>query len=191
MRKLVLSMFMSLDGSITGRDGAFVGPDWSDDLETHWAGHALSRAGRLLFGRVNFAFLREFWEPGATDPSSPAAGMSETPIMNRLPKTVISGTLTGDPGWNATLGAGDLADVVAALKAMDEPGDIYCFGGAGVAKSLVARDLPDAYDVMITPKLMGGGTKLFGEGFSTLDLALDECRQLDTGAVILRYSRKR
>lgn len=190
MRKLVLSMFMSLDGSITGPDGAFVGPDWSDDLDQHWSGYALGRAGRLVFGRVNFEFMKGFWGAAETDPASAASGMTETPIMNRLPKSVASTTLSGEIGWNGTLIEGDLSKAVEALKRLDEPGEIYCFGGAGMARSLVARDLPDEYHVMITPALMGGGRKLFADG-PMIGLELFECRRLDTGAVILRYARKR
>ncbi len=190
MRKLVLSMFMSLDGSITGPDGAFVGPDWSDQLEEHWSGYALGGAGRLVFGRVNFEFMKGFWGSAETDPESPAVGMSETPIMNRLPKTVFSTTLGRDVGWNGELAEGDPATVIADLKRRDEPGDLYSFGGAGMAHSLVAADLPDEYHLMITPNLMGGGRRLFGAS-PRIDLRLVESLPLDTGAIILRYERKR
>src|SRR5262249_29959607 len=142
MAKLVLSMFTSLDGYIEGPGGEFVPPAWSDDLERHWAGYALARAGHLLYGRVNFLFNKGFWSAAETDPNSPAAGIPHAATMNRLPKTVVSTTLTGDPGWNATLARDDLAGAVARLKATPG-GDIYSFGGAGLANSLVALDLPD------------------------------------------------
>ena len=74
MRKTVLSMFMSLDGYIAGPNGEFIPPAWSDDLSKHWSGYALSRAGHLLYGRVNFLFNKEFWSAAETDPNSPAAG---------------------------------------------------------------------------------------------------------------------
>jgi hypothetical protein len=60
MPKVVLSMFMSLDGFIEAPGGAFVPPAWSDDLERHWSGHALARAGRFLYGRKNFLFNKGF-----------------------------------------------------------------------------------------------------------------------------------
>ena len=44
--------------------------DWSDQLEEHWSGHALGRAGRLVFGRVNFEFMKGFWGSAETDPES-------------------------------------------------------------------------------------------------------------------------
>ena len=190
MRKAILSMFTSLDGYITGPKGEFVAPQWSDDLATHWSGYALERAGHLLYGRVNFLFNKAFWEPAATDPSSPAAGIPWAPVMNRLPKTVFSTTLTGDPGWNGTVVRDDLEGAVARLKA-EAGGDLFMFGGAGIAQSFVARDLFDEYRLMVTPNLFGDGQRLFAPGFDRIDLELIETRPLDTGAVILHYRRER
>lgn len=190
MSKLVLSMFMSLDGYIAGPRGEFVGPQWSGDLETHWSGYALKRAAHLLYGRVNFLFNKGFWEPAASDPNSPAAGVPHAADMNRLPKTVVSRTLRGDPGWNGKLLEGDLALAVAELK-RTAAGDVFSFGGAGLAQSLIARDLVDEYRLMITPDLFGDGVRLFAPGFERQGLRLIESRALDTGAVIVHYERRR
>lgn len=188
MGKLVLSMFMSLDGYIEGPDG-FVAPDWSDEVERHWAGYSTQRASHLIYGRSNFEFNKSFWEPAETDPDAPAAGMAHTPIMNRLKKSVITRTLKGELGWNGRAIDGDLAEAVNALKAQE--GEIHSFGGAGAAQALVARDLVDEYRLMITPNLFGGGKRLFEPGFPRIDLELLESLRLDTGAVILHYQRKR
>lgn len=190
MVKLVLSMFMSLDGYIEGPNGEFVGPAWSDEVEQHWSGYALARAGRLLYGRVNFTFNKGFWSAAETDPDSPAASVAYADVMNRLPKTVVSRTLTGDPGWNGTVVRDDLAGAVERLKAT-EARDLYSFGGAGLANSLVALDLPDEYRVMVTPGLLGDGKRLFDPGLPRFSLTLLEAKPLDTGAVILHYARER
>ncbi|HEX2134447.1 MAG TPA: dihydrofolate reductase family protein [Microvirga sp.] len=190
MAKLVLSMFTSLDGYIEKPGGEFVPPAWSDDLERHWSGYALQRAGHLLYGRTNFLFNKGFWSAADTDPDSPAAGIAYSGTMNRLPKTVFSTTLTGDPGWNATLVKDDLAGAVARLKA-EADGDLYLFGGAGIANSMVALDLIDEYRLMVTPELFGGGKRLFEVGRPRLALSLIEATPLDTGAVILHYRRGR
>src|SRR3546814_9030483 len=84
MAKLVLSMFTSLDGYIEKPGGVFAPPAWSDDLERHWSGHALERAGHLLYGRTNFLFNKGFWGAAETDPESPAAGIAYADTMNRL-----------------------------------------------------------------------------------------------------------
>ena len=190
MAKLVLSMFTSLDGYIEKPNGTFVPPAWSDDLERHWSGYALARAGHLLYGRTNFLFNKTFWSAAETDPASPAAKISYAPTMNRLPKTVLSKTLSGDPGWNAMLVKDDIEGAVAKVRA-EAKGDIYCFGGAGLANSIVALDLPDEYRIMVTPDLFGSGKRLFGPGRPSLALKLLEAKPLDTGAVILHYRRDR
>jgi dihydrofolate reductase len=188
--KLVLSMFISLDGYIERPGGEFVPPAWSDDLERHWSGHALAHAAHLLYGRTNFLFNKGFWSAAETDPASPAAAIAYAGTMNQLPKTVFSRTLRGDPGWNGTIVAEDIPGAVARLKAT-VPGDLYCFGGAGLANSLVALDLVDEYRLMMTPDLFGDGKRLFADGRPRLALALEEVLRLDTGAVILRYRRDR
>lgn len=189
MAKLVLAMFTSLDGYIEGPDG-FVPPAWSDDLEKHWAGYGLSQAGHLVYGRINFLFNKGFWSPAETDPNSPAAGIAHAPIMNRLPKTVVSTTLSGDPGWNASLVKEDLAGAIGRLK-VGSSKDIYSFGGAGIANSLIKLDLVDEFRLMVTPDLFGDGKRLFEPGLPRLGLSLIESRPLDTGAVILHYRRER
>jgi dihydrofolate reductase len=190
MAKLVLSMFTSLDGYIEKAGGTFAPPAWSDDLERHWSGYSLARAGHLLYGRTNFLFNKAFWSAAETDPSSVAAKISYAGTMNRLPKTVFSRTFEGKPGWNATLVKEDIAGAVAKLKA-EVKGDLYSFGGAGLANSLVALDLPDEYRLMVTPDLFGDGKRLFEPGRPALALELLEAKRLDTGAVILHYRRNR
>ena len=189
MAKLVLSMFMSVDGYIEGKEG-FVPPAWSDDLARHWSGYALERAGHLLYGRKNFLFNKGFWSAAETDPRSPAAGIAYAGTMNRLPKTVFSKTLEGEPGWNATLVKDDAAGTIARLK-QEGKGDVYLFGGAGIANSIVALDLVDEYRLMVTPDIFGDGTRLFAKGSRRLALTLLEAKPLDTGAVILHYRRDR
>jgi dihydrofolate reductase len=183
-------MFTSLDGYIERPNGEFVPPAWSGDLERQWSGYALERAGHLLYGRTNFLFNKGFWSAADTDPKSPAAGIAYAGTMNRLPKTVFSTTLTGDPGWNAALVKDDIAAAVTKLKAQAK-GDVYSFGGAGLANSLVALDLVDEYRLMVTPDLFGDGNRLFKSGRPRLALTLIESKQLDTGAVILHYRRDR
>ena len=190
MHKLVLAMFMSLDGYVAGPGGEFIRPQWSGDLERYWSGYSLKRAGHLLYGRIYFLFNKGFWEPAATDPNSPAAGIPHAAVMNRLPKSVVSRTLSGDPGWNGKLLRGDVGEAVAHLK-RTAAGDVFSFGGAGLAQSLIARDLVDEYRLMITPDLLGDGLRLFAPGFERQSLKLIESQPLDTGALIVHYERIR
>jgi dihydrofolate reductase len=184
MAKLVLAMFTSLDGYVAGPNGELMPPPWSAEVGEAWADHNLKSAGHLIYGRANFEFNKGHW----TSPA--AAGQLETETMNRLPKTVVSRTLSGDPGWNAAVVSDDLPSAVARLKRSVTGGDIYSFGGAGLAKSLMSEGLVDEYYLMVTPNVQGDGKRLFGTGLPQVGLELMEARPLDVGSVILHYRRK-
>lgn len=183
MKKLVLAMFTSIDGYIEGPNGELVPPPWSAEVGQAWVDHNLAHAGHLIYGRVNFEFNKGHWT------SQAAAAQRETATMNRLPKTVVSRTLSGDPGWNGSVVRSDLGAVVANLKRTVTDGDIYCFGGAGLARSLMLENLVDEYFLMVTPRVFGGGKRLFDAGIPRIDLRLINERHLDVGSVILHYGR--
>jgi dihydrofolate reductase len=183
MAKLILAMFTSLDGYVAGPNGEFVPPPWSDEVGQVWAADNLKKAAHIIYGRANFAFNKGHW----TSPA--AAGQPATETINRLPKTVVSRTLTGDPGWNAAVVNGDLSAAVDRIKRSVVGGDIYSFGGAGLAKSLMSEGLVDEYYLMVTPNVQGAGKRLFAEGLPQIALELIAARPLDVGSVILHYRR--
>ncbi|BDG71683.1 dihydrofolate reductase family protein [Roseomonas fluvialis] len=190
MADLVLTICSSLDGYAAKTGGVFSPPPWSDDVEAAWSAAALARAGHLLYGRVNFEFNRAFWSAAETDPASVAAAISYAAQMNALPKTVVSRTLTGDPGWNGRIAGPDLAAEVARLK-RETTGDVFAFGSATLAQTLWSLDLVDEFWLMVTPEIFGDGAPVFHPGRPAGQLRLVDCRALDVGSVILRYRRAR
>lgn len=186
MRKVILSMFMSLDGFIEGPNHEFVPPDWSDDLSRYWVEPNLATTGTILYGRVCYLMNAAFWQPAATDPASPAAQIDHAPLMNRLEKVVFSRSLE-TPVWdNSRIVSGDVAAEIERLRA--EPGgDIVMFGGAGIASWCMRHRLFDEYRFMITPLVLGAGNPLFRGGHERFKLELMSSRTLDTGAIILHY----
>jgi dihydrofolate reductase len=190
MADLVLTICSSLDGYAAKPGGVFSPPPWSAEVEEAWSAAALARAGHLLYGRVNFEFNRAFWSAAETDPGSVAAGISYAPRMNALPKTVVTRTLTGDPGWNGRIAGPDLAAEVARLK-RETAGDVFAFGSATLAQTLWSLDLVDEFWMMVTPEIFGDGAPVFRPGRPEASMAMVECRLLDVGSVILRYRRVR
>lgn len=190
MADLVLTIFTSLDGYFAKPGGEFAPPPWSGEVEREWSLAALKRARHLLYGRVNFLFNKGFWGAAETDPDSIAAGISYAAQMNGLPKTVVSRTLTGDPGWNARIAGPDLPAEVARLKREVTGGDIFAFGGSSLANSLLAAGLVDEFWLMVTPELYGAGEPFFRTGRPPATMTLTESRATDVGSVILRYRRK-
>lgn len=181
MRKVILSMFMSLDGFIEGPNGEFVPPPWSDDMQEKWSGAGMASAGLLVYGRKNFEFNAAYWQGAEHDEAAGAEDRAFARLMNGLPKLVVSSTLTS-VGWNGVLASQDIA-----RRKQDLGGDIVVLGGAGVAGSLMRLGVIDEYRILLVPTLLGDGKRLFGGGHERRSLELLDAQQVDTGAMILRY----
>jgi len=179
MRKLILAMFVSVDGFIEGPNGELVPPAWSDDLEKNWSGANLDMAGAILYGRVCYEGMAAYWQSTDADPQ--IAGRLEN-----LQKYVVSTTVRELSWKNTTILNGDIAEKVSRLKSL--PGkDIVSFGGAGLAASLMRHDLVDEYRLMVTPIVLGAGKPLFAGQYNRCALELVDALTMDTGAVIIHY----
>ena len=51
------------------------------------------------------------------------------------------------------------------------------------------ENLIDEYRLMLMPKVLGHGKRLFDAGIPRIDLELLEAKRLDVGSVILHYQR--
>ena len=125
-------------------DGFFEGPqrelDWHNvDEEFHeFADRQLSTVDTLLFGRVTYEMMANFW-PTAVD-SDPLIANK----MNSLPKLVFSRTLEKVEWNNSKLVKGNMADEVLQLK--NKPGkDIALLGSAAVLSALMEANLIDEH----------------------------------------------
>jgi dihydrofolate reductase len=187
MSRLVLSMFLTLDGFVEAPDGSMIRPDWSDDLEQHWSAPNVAEGSVLLYGRRAFEQNAPLWPAMAADESNAASFRALARRMNALPKVVVSSTLA-NPGWNATVSRGPLAETVRGLKRSFD-GDINAVGGVTLAASLLAEDLVDEYRLLLMPRLQGAGHSLFKASHAPLGLTLQDVKRMDTGAVRLTYLR--
>jgi dihydrofolate reductase len=162
--RLSVTSFLTLDGVMqcpgapdedgTGFEyGGWSAPYGDEDFGAFMAGR-LANADAILFGRKTYEILARHW-PRVTDPDDPIAGP-----LNRLPKYVVSGTLTA-PGWNnTTVLTGDLAGSVRKLK--EQPGrEIQVHGSGQLAGTLIAHGLVDELHMLIFPVILGVGSGLF------------------------------
>ena len=186
MRKLVLSMFVSLDGYINAAGGEFVGPDWSADLDG-WTDSMLERFDTLIYGRTSWEKMAGFWPPALDNPDLTPATKRLARFMNDSRKIVLSRTLADCGDWaNSTLANGPLAEVVAREK-QKQGKDIALFAGAVAAQSALREGLVDEIWLLTIPALFGHGTRLFEGHGPARSLRLIEGRPLDTGAILARY----
>lgn len=179
MRKVILSMSMSLDGYVASErqhPGAL--PE-SDDF-VQWKLNWIKEAGAHLMGSTTYREMASFW------PQSPHPYAA---VMNDIPKVVFSKTLSDDEAtWPTTrVARGELAAEIAAVK--QEPGpDVIAWGGAKFAAALAAGGLIDEYRLALQPAATGTGQPLFGHLPATRYLDLVDARSFASGIVVHTYT---
>jgi dihydrofolate reductase len=178
MARLNMWNLMTLDGFVEGpnRDISWHFDVWGEELE-QLSIDQLNSAGGLLFGRVTYELMARHW---------PGASGEVADFMNAAPKHVFSRTLTKSDWNNTQLYGDDVPKTVARLK-RESAKDIFLFGSADLAASLVPHGLIDEFRIAVNPIILGGGAPLFRQG-ERIKLKLLDSRTLSTGIVILRYT---
>jgi dihydrofolate reductase len=207
MRELILKMSMSLDGFVCGPEGE---AEWifnGDQEATAWSVEAVWNASLHIMGSRTFRDMAAFW-PTSTDAFAPP--------MNQIPKAVFSkqgsavltaggtskaledaranagntqsGQLqSGAESWGeAYVAGGDLADEIARLNSRDGK-PIIAHGGAGFARSLIARNLIDRYVLLVHPVILGKGLPIFSDVVPPRRLKLISSKAFPGGAVAQIY----
>ncbi|MCU1616326.1 MAG: deaminase, partial [Frankiales bacterium] len=169
MSRLILQMQTSVDGYVdssvpTSRWELWTwGPDWhwtpdlrafSNSVFTHASGILLSRP------MIDEGYLDHWQDVAQQHPDE--ADYDFARRIGELPKFVVSRTRRPDrdrPG-DVTVLNGFLPDVVERAQ-KEAPGDLVCFGGAGLATSLLRHDLVDELQLFINPGFAGSGTRIF------------------------------
>ncbi len=179
MRKVILSMSMSLDGHVES-DRQHPGALPEDQELVQWRLDWMKgAAGAHLMGRTSYEEMASFW------PQSPHPYAAP---MNEFPKIVFSKTLSdSEATWPTTrVARGDLATEIAAIK--EEPGpDVIAWGGAEFAAALAAQDLIDEYRLAVQPVAVGIGEPLFGRLPAARYLHLVEAKSFACGVVVHIY----
>jgi dihydrofolate reductase len=179
MRRLILWNLVTLDGFVEGQESwdlAWHNAIWGEELEglSLWQLHS---AGTLLFGRVTYEGMAKYW----SNAEGPIAQ-----LMNTIPKVVFSTTLDTLEWHNSCLVKENALEVIAGMKST--PGkDLYIFGSATLASSLIHSDLIDEFRLCVVPVLLGRGNPLFRPMDHDMALRLLEAKPLKSGGVILRY----
>ena len=176
MRKIVASLFVSLDGVVEAPE-TWTGPYFCPEIGQH-IGTSFAASDTLLLGRVTYqTFAASFAGDTGGDPM--AAQMTATP------KVVVSSTLQAAEWENSTLIRGDVATEITRLK--QQPGkNIAISGSATLASWLLREGLLDELDLLLFPVGIGHGKRLFsGEG--QVGLTLTGSETFSSGVVHLTY----
>jgi dihydrofolate reductase len=159
MRQLIVTAFISLDGVMEapGGEPGYRNTGWTfKDIEFLPEAYELkereqAEAGALLLGRKSYEAFAPVWPKM----------VEEFAGYNAMTRYVVSTTLEKeDERWPATILRS--IDEVAALKET-EGGPLSVHGSATLGQSLADAGLVDRYHLLVFPKLLGAGKRLFSE----------------------------
>jgi dihydrofolate reductase len=189
MRKLVVTILISLDGYVAGPGGDVM----AMPLDESFSAYNLERlrtADTLLLGRTTFLGFRSYWPAVADDPKQPETEREISRRNTAARKVVVSDSLSPDDlvGWGESelVRRAAAHDAVRKLKAQDGA-DILVFGSVPVWNDLLAAGLVEELHVMVGNGILGDGVPAFTRGL-TERLRLQEARRLEgSDNVLLVY----
>ncbi|NJL57437.1 dihydrofolate reductase [bacterium] len=187
MRRLIVSMFASLDGITQASGGQEEDPTGGFTLDG-WMfnfsdeGMDLSAAGfdgtdrELVLGRKTYEIFEAYWPYQPADHPIPK-------LFSATRKYVASHTLTTLHWHNSTLLPGDVVSAIIALKAQSGP-DLQIIGSRHLIQTLQAASLIDEYNLWTFPVGLGRGKRLFSETAKPGALQLLRSQVLTAGVVM-------
>ena len=202
MRKIIASVFVSLDGVMQAPGGpeedptggfkheGWVAPLWDGETEAAM-GELFSAPFDLVLGRKTYDIFAAHWPYVEMDPSAGSFEKLNADIaamFNRITKYVATHspeTLT----WQNTEWLGK--DVVGKLRDLKKgEGPMLLIQGSSVlVQQLLAADLIDEVRLLIYPLVLGKGKRFFSDGTVPAALKLTSSAVSSNGVIITRYER--
>jgi dihydrofolate reductase len=169
MRKIKLSVAISLDGLIEGPNGEY---DWCFTDQDYGMSEFLRDIDAIFYGRKSYQMMNAADMPGGN------------PWKDKK-SYVFSNTLTQVENSDEII-SGNIIQKVQALK--NGPGkDIWLFGGAVLTTSLINAGLVDELMLAIHPIILGAGKPLFVDIKGRIKTTLISSTPYSTGLVMLHY----
>lgn len=196
MRKLTLSMQMSLDGYVEGPAGEM---DWFVDDDETWTDmfEFFKSIDTVLLGAGMYAEYADYWRRVLSDPKARPNEVQYSKLAEKTEHIVFSNTVKKiDPkapddyngGWkkNTRIVKGDFRTEVLKLKQSATGKDIVLYGGASMASSFIELGLVDEYRLSVNQIILGGGKSLF-QKVTKHSLKLIGSKTYKSGVVLLHY----
>jgi dihydrofolate reductase len=179
MRKLIFSINMTLDGYID--HNAVI----ADDELHERASELLRSIDIVLYGRIAYQLMAEYWPTAPSDPSITPSMREFANAINKAQKIVYSKTMK-NASWNTKIVREVNPDEIRAMKLL--PGaDILLGPGASIAQTFMDLGLIDEYRFVMQPIIVGKGKRLFKDNDTRKDLLLIGQNTYHSGVVELIY----
>jgi dihydrofolate reductase len=188
MRKIIVSMMISLDGFYEGSNQDISWHTVDDDFNMYSI-KMMDELDTILFGRKTYELFENYWPIALKDPSTIKDDLVIAKWIDDANKIVISKTLDKVNWKNTTLIHDNIIEQISKLK--NESGkNIVIYGSGSIVTELTNIGLIDEYRLMVSPTILGNGTSLFHDVDKQVSLNLIETQTFNSGNVLLRYQPK-
>src|ERR1043165_1372788 len=159
MRKLISFMHISLDGFVAGPKGEM---NWIkvDEEIFDFVATITEKADAALYGRVTYEMMQGYWPTAGDEPDASKHDKEHSAWYNKVPKIVLSRTLSAEGLNNTTVISDNLVDNINKIKNLDGK-NILIFGSPSASHSLLSQGLIDEFWLLVNPILLGQGMPLF------------------------------
>ncbi|MEU4892357.1 dihydrofolate reductase family protein [Streptomyces sp. NPDC044780] len=182
MRKIVASLFISLDGVVEAPDQWHF-PYFNDEMGAA-VDATLGAADTILLGRRTYDSFAGAW------PDRERAGGEDAGFAKKLGDTrkIVVSRQDLEFGWrNSEQLKGELVDAATAVK-RESGGTVAVSGSVSVVRQLLAHGLLDELHLLVHPIAVRRGMRLFDEGEPTIPLRLVSSAAFRTGVLHLVYA---
>jgi dihydrofolate reductase len=174
MRKIITTMWVTLDGFIAGPNGEM---DWIAEIYDEAMGTYEND-------------LVSSWPHVPDNPNASEGEKEYARKLNAMRKLVFSRTLESVEWNNSTLVKEVVPEDIEKLK--HEPGrDMLIYGSASLVRTLTNLGLIDEYQLLVHPVLLGSGKPLFQDIQHQVKLKLVNTKTHPSGVVVLSYQPER
>jgi dihydrofolate reductase len=170
MRKLILSVAVTLDGFIEGPHGEY---DWCFTDQDYGLSDLLNRVDTAFLGRKTYELTKKM-------DSSDESGLPD------LRQYIFSTTLKNVKEGEILIG-GNVKEEVEKIKNQNGK-DIWLFGGASLTTTMLNLCLVDEISLAVHPILLGIGKPLFSNVTQIIKLSLISSQSYSTGLVTMNYN---
>lgn len=182
MKKIIVTMWISLDGFIAGPNDAM---DWLlvDDELGAYEDSMVTNADTLLLGRKTYESFAGSWPHVPENPRAAEAEKAYARKVNAMQKVVFSKTLK-EAAWNNSTVLPEI-NPEEIRKLQDMPGkSMLIYGSASIIQQLTELGLIDEFQFLLHPVVLGSGKPLFKQRVS---LDLISTKKFRSGVVLLTY----
>jgi dihydrofolate reductase len=185
MKRIKVSMHISLDGFVAGLNGEM---DWIkfDNQLFDFVKTFTDKADTALYGRITWKLMDSYWPAAADNPDATVHDKEHSLWYNSADKIVVSTKMMGQNAKGTTFIGGDIIQQIREIKQKNGK-DILIFGSPSVVRLLMKDNLIDDYWLFVNPIILGQGISMFTKLDNSIELIPKTTKNFSCGVTAMHF----